>query len=419
VFKNSTYNHLIWSIFTVATVVMLTSCGHSTSQEESRYTRSVDIVVSSDSDMLGNKMEPNASGDDTADLSNTDDTDSWLYRVSDPERYRDTPYKPREYDFSISFKDNLLVVDYGQQTVNVYKARYTDVPETPASETWQFKNYDCPGLIDTCQGFGILKKNKVINNFYNVREISLSEIDGAESLAQSLGIDGNSGILCWTYDTGGITGVKEKIQFVPLSAQYIDNLPIRREKNYSPVYEWSDEIPLSRYTDFDNNSDWTGCFIDSSETNFLYVRMQKFEVESPVYEDLTVFPAEECLSEIKNAIIYNNFSHRKKATDPNKMELYTVWETDVVVYCMELAYTVLDPMPLENRGTDPTHYTHELTIVPVWNVYYTATNSKKSDENIVYDGMVMLNAVTGKSIYSEMYGPEENDYLYPHAKDLG
>ncbi len=411
--------HKTQLLFLTLMMIVLSSCGQSAPQEESRYTRSEDIVVSSDAVLPENETELLENGYDYSDSSDTNDPDSWLYRVSDPERYRGTPYQPREYDFSLSFKDDLLVVDYGQRTVNVYKASYTYAPECQVSGTWQFKMYYWPGLIDTCQGLGILKKDKVLNNFLNVRKISLSEIEDSESIAESLGIDGNSEILCWTYDTGGITGVNEKIQFIPLSSQYIDNLPIRREGNYFPVYEWSDEIPLSRYTDFDQDLDWSGCFIDSSETNYIYVRMQKYEVETPIYEDLTVYPAEECLSEIKNAIIYNNFSHQKKATDPNKMALYTVWETDVVVYCMELAYTVMDPMPLENRGTDSTHYAHELTIVPVWNVYYIATNSRKSDEDIVYGGMVMLNAVTGESIYSEMYGPEENDYLYPHAKDPG
>ena len=95
-----------------------------------------------------------------------------------------------------------------------------------------------------------------------------------------------------------------------------------------------------------------------------------------------------------------------------------IWETDVVVCCMKLLYTVLDfsPMALE---TDDHLKEHELSIVPVWFVYYTATNSKTADENIVYNGTVMLNAVIRESIYSEMYGPEENEYLYPHAKDLG
>lgn len=416
-FKNSTYNHLIWSIFTVATVVMLTSCGHSTPQDVSRSTRSADIVVSSEPSVSDTVQFSSESEEVSVEPSETYDPESWLSRVSDPERYRDTPYKPREYDFSISFKDDILLVTYGQQTVNVYKARYDDVPgRWPDDAPW--KVFYGPNVIDWCQGHhGPLSKDEVLNNSYNVHTVSLSEITDADYLAERIGLDINSELLCWTYNTSKLKWASETIQYIPLSPQFLDCLPIRRDHNYGPVLDWGEGIPLSRPSYSSQSAPWSVLFLNSDRTTGAFVDVEKFSIEDVVSENLPVSRVEECLPEIKKAIMYNNFSHRKVATDPNKMELYTVWETDVVVYCMELAYTVLDPTPLEQY--DEHLETHELTIVPVWVVYYTATNSKTADENIVYNGTVMLNAVTGKSIYSEMYGPEENDYLYPHAKDLG
>ena len=399
-------------------MILLTSCGHSTPQDVSRSTNSSDIVISSENTSA--KTESQASTNNTIDTepSETYDPDSWLSRVSDPVLYRDTPYKPIEYDFSISFKDNLLVVDYGRQTVSVYQARYDDIPESKVSGTWQLRMHSVPDVIDWCQGHhGPLSKDEVLNNFFNVRRISFSEIEGFDSIAEDLGIGMNNAALCWTYDTGDISGANGQIQYIPLSAQYIDGLPVRMDKNDGPVFEYSEGAELSRRTNWDPRKNWRGCYMDSNQTIFLYVSEERFVIENMISEDLKVYPAEDCLAEIKKAIIYNNFSHRKVATDPNKMELYTVWETDVVVYCMELAYMVLDPTPYEQY--DDHLETHELTIAPVWVAYYTVTNSRTADENIVYGGTVMLNAVTGESIYSEMYGPEENDYLYPHAKDPG
>ena len=38
------------------------------------------------------------------------------------------PCKPQEYDFEISFSKHLLVADYGENKVNVYRANYADTP---------------------------------------------------------------------------------------------------------------------------------------------------------------------------------------------------------------------------------------------------------------------------------------------------
>ena len=410
--------HKIRLSFLVLVVIILTSCGHSTPQDVSRSTRSADIVASSESSVSDTVEFSSESEDVRIEPAETYDPESWLSRVSDPELYRDTPYKPQEFDFSITFKDDLLVVDFGQQSVNVYKARYDDVPPRwPDDAPWEI--FFSPNVIEWCQGYhGPLKKNEVINNIYNVRTETLSAVEDADYLATTLGIDIETQVLCWVYDTYEAPWNDDTIQYIPLSMQYLDNIPIRRDYNVDPVLDWAEDIPLSRQPTVNGRDQWGGLYINQSQTTVAYLTIGKFSIEDTLYNNLTVYPAEECLSEIKKAITYNNFSHRKVATDPNKMALNTIWETDVVVYCMELAYTVLDPSPVV-WGTDSQLKEHELTIVPVWVVYYTATNSKTADEDIVYDGTVMLNAVTGKSIYSEMYGPEENDYLYPHAKDPG
>ena len=82
---------------------------------------------------------------------------------------------------------------------------------------------------------------------------------------------------------------------------------------------------------------------------------------------------------------------------------------------MELSYVVLDPEPLEYD--DPDLASHELTLVPVWEVYVTVTDPE--NEQLLQTRKLMINAVTGESLYSDKYGPNENEELYPHMHDPG
>ncbi|MBR5975940.1 MAG: hypothetical protein IK020_12240 [Clostridiales bacterium] len=436
-----------------ANMLVLPSCGHSFSQEVSRSTQSIDIVISQDIIQSGDAIS-STENDRSSELPDDPDPNSWLVRVSDPERMLSYPNKPQEYDFTISFKKDILLVDYGKKTINVYHAKYADTPEQWQEDVWQKRGVG--RLIDWCEGWPVpisceewnghidagddyvaLDKEKVLDNIYNVQVCSFSEISEASEVAETVGIDINSPVLCWVYNTcdfpwetdyvnylrsiGGfqIPSDIESVQYIPLSTQYLDGIPIRRENKAYPVLEWSEETELSRQPEYNPLENWDGCFINSSNTAVVMFLVDKYAIGDTVSEGLSVFPADECLPGIRNAIIYNAYNHQKASADPDEFGMNYVWETDVVVYCMELAYTVLDPYPYDPFSIDEHLETHELTIVPVWIAYYTATNSKTTDGEIVYNGTVMVNAVNGESIYSEMYGPEENEYLYPHAKDPG
>ena len=435
------------SLLLSVTIVFLTSCDRSTPQDVSRSTRSEVIIVSSDDVSTETESQVSTENKSATEPAETYDPESWLVRVSDPKLYENGPYEPEEYDFSITLKDDLLIVDYGISEVNLYKARYAEVPANTLEEQWQING--ASSVIEWCEGWPVslswdsnhmdggkdrvsLSQSAVLKNFHNVGLVSLSEIEDVAYIADCLEIDINEKVLAWTYDTSGfpwdseylsdnknfrVSPDIECVQYIPLCCQFLDGLPVRRDYNDGPVFDWSDDIPLSRSPNWDPLKNWSGVFMNSSQSSVMLVFAEKYEIENTLSERQSVISPETCQNEIKKAILYNNFSHIKSTPDPNRWGLHDIWETDVVVYCMELAYMVLDPTPLE--WFDDHLETHELTIVPVWVVYYTATNSKTADENIVYNGTVMLNAVTGRSIYSETYGPEENDYLYPHAKDPG
>ncbi|MBO4688140.1 MAG: hypothetical protein J5636_06460 [Clostridiales bacterium] len=218
-------------------MIVLTSCGCSTPQDVSPFTRIAEIVVSLEPIVSDTVEFSSESGELSVETSETYDSESWLSRFADSVLYRDTPYMPREYDFSISYKEDLFVVGYGQQNVNVYKARYDDIPERwPDDAPWVI--FFSPNVIEWCQGYhGPLKKDEVINNSYNVRTEILSEVEGADYSTEMLEIDIDTQVLCGVYDTCEVPWKDDTVQYIPLSIQYLDNMPTRRDYKFVPVLD--------------------------------------------------------------------------------------------------------------------------------------------------------------------------------------
>ncbi|MBR5975683.1 MAG: hypothetical protein IK020_10945 [Clostridiales bacterium] len=420
---------------------LVTSCNHATDQEISRSLKDEDITVTVDSSLSMAETDLTIVDPDTSESL---DPNSWLVRVSDPERMQFHPDAPKEYDFSVSFKEDMLVVDYGKQTVNVYIGKYDKSPEP-----WQNKTWDTVGAIHVvlwCEGeptnisceeldgeiiegddYVALEKAEVLDNIYNVHIISLSDIEGGSELTEALGLSTDTAVLSWTYnlydfpwdseyfnaiESFKVPSTITTFEYIPLSAQYIDGVPTRLPAGDAPTIDWLHDGNLARPAHYDPRTDWGKSYLfNQSFTCATVFHVYRYMITDTIQEEVPIIPADSCLAEIKKAILYNAYSHLKATPDSSKIGMNHVWETDVVVYCMELSYAVLDPCPLDPYEDDLD--SHELTMVPVWNVYYTATNSKVADENVVYSGTVMVSAVTGESIYSEMYGPDENEYLYP------
>ena len=199
------------------------------------------------------------------------------------------------------------------------------------------------GHIDAGDDYVALDKEKVLDNIYNVQVCSFSEISEASEVAETVGIDINSPVLCWVYNTcdfpwetdyvnylrsiGGfqIPSDIESVQYIPLSTQYLDGIPIRRENKAYPVLEWSEETELSRQPEYNPLENWDGCFINSSNTAVVMFLVDKYAIGDTVSEGLSVFPADECLPGIRNAIIYNAYNHQKASADPDEFGMNYVW----------------------------------------------------------------------------------------------
>ena len=409
----------------MAIVLLITSCSDSSEQDVVRSTR-----VSNISNPSEINTEQTAQ---TCVFELTETNPSFVKWRGDPK------YEPSEYDFDLDYCDDVYVVDYGQKTVNVYQASYSN--SSPLwGEDWLV--YGFGEIKDWCTGWPISsdgkkyyvqERDKSIKNIRSVELLKLSEIEGYKTIAQRLGIEEESPILCWTYSIDGFPDKifsdlsyfkaptdLNSIRYTRISAQYVDGLPVyARDSNWNCCsYEWPNVLKPARLSDVYKE----GFHINPSQTCILDIERGKYVVTDTIMEDISITDPKRCLPEIKKALMYDPSAVTQASVDNQKEPLKHIWEKIVRVYCMELAYVALDSTPRYydvsgKSEPDADRINHDIKLVPVWEVYYYITNPK--NETTVADGMIMINAVTGKSLYSDTYGPNENVFLYPELEEYG
>lgn len=389
--------------------MLFSSCSSNTSRERTRSIRYRDIETSLESDS------------------------SQLVSGTVGETKRD--YVP---PFNLKMKEDMLVIDYGQTKVNVYHAQYPLVDESWVDDSWVL-----PGISDICDwcrgwpiviseslegkpnGYAVLSKSQAIENIESVRTVSLAGIDESSVVAGRSRVSLQEEYLCWTYSVGdfpwGIYETDEQFQaprdlkqidYIVLHSQFLDGLPIQKSfcGAEGAVYEWEGIIAPSRLVATGRYT-----FVNPSRTCVFQTEdYSRYSISDTSEKDLAVIAPQACLSEIGKALSYDPQVVFRPSADQSKEDLRTINGTDVEVYCMELSYAVMDSEPFDYENRDK----HVLTIVPVWKVYYTVTNSTYANEDIVSYGEVYLNAVTGDSLYSSKYGPFANEKLYPGEDEI-
>lgn len=390
-------------------IVMLTSCGKTKPHEVSHSVQYTDITTSSDN------------------ISSVDVSTEHQIQTSNE----------NNFDFRLSFKENLLVVDYGKTTVNLYHAKYPLYDETWIEEGWIVSGIDevcnwCRGLplisntLDDQKPakYNALEKELVMGNITSVRRIPVSSIADYQKVIENTTVDSSAEVFCWTYNVGDfpwknyenedwfqVPSDLKKMDYVLINGQYIDGVPIENRQCgvLGAVYECDGEIEPSRQA-----TNQGVILMNPSRTCVFDIGYSQYSISDAFEKDIVIKQPSDCLPGIGKALTYAPNYVARTSSDKSKLDLVSINGTDVEVYCMELSYAVMDPNPVdyENRQS------HELTLVPVWKVYYTVTNSDRANPDIVFSGEVFINAVTGESLYSETYGPEENELLYPGAKEI-
>lgn len=425
------YRHMKNVSLTLAFCMLLSTAACSRRNKDK--TEETSSIQSSSS---GSLAEDSTGDTVVSDTSDTSAAASDTTTSTDPRWGGGPMNRPQTFDFDLSYSDDLLVIDYGKSTVNVYRAKYGEGVKDFHDNTWTFSSsYDVlqwtkGSLNKTTSPFweadmwSVPNRAKSVNNIHNVKAVSLKDLDGGEDIAARLDVPPETKVLCWTYELNGfpweyfngsdwITVDKdiETVKYVQMGSQYVDGLPLTGSRTFcsgNDTFEWEGVIGPSRLTNnlFEYspeavysmiNGDCAYCFPTNTYT-----------ITDTVLSDQEIVDPKDCLDAIKEALIYDPaFSSRTPSAD--NPFLVHVWETEVEVYMMELSYVVLDPEPYEEN--DPNLSSHELTLVPVWEVYFTVMDPH--DTRLLQNRKIMINAVTGESLYSKTYGPDENEVLYP------
>lgn len=422
-------------------LLFLTSCTQANGETESRYTKSSDISSASSAQETAVESSSTEETTEEATTEETTETSAWGGSI-----------KPSSFGFNLQFKENMVVADYGHDSVSVYHAKYGQVmPHLLDEETWHLDGMNtvrdwCVGypfiLFQQAKGdmyvnqYQILSRDKILENLYNVQVVALSQIQNSEEFIELYDVDPNSEILMWTYqihDFPWEAAQKSEYFQVPsdissldysrLCIQYVDDIPLYgtvsrpKEKTLS----WKGVIDEARFPDMYANGRYSGAMITNpGHTCVVEYESQRYEVLEAFLTDQIIIDPYSCMDGIGKALKYDPMAVTMGSADPSKEPLSDIWGKDIVVYCMELSYAVLDPTPRLEPG-DPEfekkHAETELTLVPVWEVYYTVTDP--DNDSIVGNGMVMVNAVTGESLFSDEYGYQKNEKLFPHLHDPG
>lgn len=427
---------------TLALCIMLSTaaCGQKKegSEETGRSLQGSDITPiteepGSDASTNGSGQDPANTGDDSGNTAK-DPTES----TKEP-TWGGAPWnKPSTFDFTLKYSDDLKIVDYGKSTVNVYHAKYDAASPVWEGDGWSFN--DAGYVLQWCKGefisdpydmfnWRVLDRSDALANIHNVQQVSLNMLEDGEEVASKLNLAPDTQVLCWTYDVKDfpwdfyekdewmtVPRDLKTTQLVKLSPQYVDGLPLtggRTESGSFETFEWEGVIPPSRPANTIPGTYGQGTYGKADCACTYDFPTNTYTIEEAFLKDQPIVKPTTCLDAIRKALLYAPSFGGAVPSDDYPFLIH-IWETDIEVYLMELSYVVLDPEPYEDD--DPTLLEHELSLLPVWEVYFTVADP--DDERLLETRKLMINAVTGESLYSETYGPRENEALYPHMNEI-
>ena len=430
-------------ILTLSLLFSATSCGRKDNDDQKEPSRS--LQTSSIAPITEGSAGDPSDGGSGAGNSTAEKDPASSGETSEP-TWGGAPWnKPSSFDFNLKYSDDLKVVDYGKNTVNVYHGKY-NVENEPvkweerSASAWIYNNtHDLiqwgkgEGVMDPwdCFQWSILDREKALSNIHSVESVPLSMLPEGEEVANNLHLSSDTQVLMWTYNVEGfpwnyyedadwiqIPRDIETIKVVQLDSQYIDGLPLYGGRTYcagQDTFEWEGVVGPSRL-----RNDVVGYFSEGiyhkPDGGCTYIfPTNTYTITDTVLKDQKIVDPTTCLDAIRKTLLYNPSFGGSIPNDDLPPSPIHIWEMDIEVYLMELSYVVLDPEPLEDD--DPDLASHELTLVPVWEVYVTVTDPE--NEQLLQTRKLMINAVTGASLYSDKYGPDENEVLYPHLHDPG
>ena len=392
----------------------LTSCADSAAQEVSRTMHSETIIAYSEYDSnVQNEME-------ISDEVKEETSPSWGGGPS---------HKPKEFAFNLVLGEDLLIVDYGKSAANVYQAEYSEDRPFWGEEWYEAIFFEiqewCIGIPvmysssadNGVNNFAVQDHKTSLQNLRSVELITIDSIDEYEEVVRRQGIKSNSKVLCWTFaikdfptqiaDYNGVEAPADldTIKYMRVCPQYVDDLPVYGKCTFCGVdtFEWPGVMGPS-CSAYEGNTEIVR--VNPSYTCMFDIERRTYSIKATVQSNISIVDPTTCVEEIEKALRYDPCAVAAHSADPQKEDMYHIWEKDVEVYCMELAYAAFDTSYPKRDATEEELRQHDLFLIPVWEVYYVVTNP--DNELTISSGLVMINALTGESLFSDEYGPFEN-----------
>ncbi|MBR5417085.1 MAG: hypothetical protein IK109_03510 [Clostridiales bacterium] len=431
-------------ILALSILFSVASCGRKESEEQTEPSRS--LQTSSISPITeGSSDDPSDGGSGDIGNGSADPDPGFSEETTEP-TWGGAPWnKPSSFDFNLKYSDDLKVVDYGKSTVNVYHGRY-NVGEEPikweerSASAWIYNDTNYlmqwghgEAVMDPRDSFkwSVPDREKSLSNIHSVEAVPLSMMPDGKEVANNLNLPSDTQVLMWTYDVADfpwdyfedadwieIPRDIKTTKVVQLDSQYVDGLPLTGGRTYCDGYdtfEWEGVVGPSRLRSDVTGYFYQGIYHKPDGTCTYIFPTNTYTITDTILENQTIVDPTTCLDAIRKTLLYSPSFGGSFPDDDRPPFPIHIWEMDIEVYLMELSYVVLDPEPLEYD--DPDLASHELTLVPVWEVYVTVTDPE--NEQLLQTRKLMINAVTGASLYSDKYGPNENEVLYPHLHDPG
>ncbi len=323
---------------------------------------------------------------------------------------------------SIDIKDDIRIIDHNRAEASVFQIEVGDEKfQWDGGSHWKLNSI----ILNWCRGATIheseirfdgnpypegeepvdkkcrIPKEKALENIYNTSLIQASDINHLEEISNSL-CDRTTAdaFLSWNLSLEGYPwefydGLEwftvpqnvNSVQYIRLTP-FIDGIPLADYGTLSncPTFEWKGILQPSGYGR--TFADYPLTYINENN-QCLDVTQYSFSIKKTVMSQQPIVPAEKCYQEIEKALSYDpTFVRDKKVT----------------VYCMELTYGVFDEFPLMSEDND-----RDQLLIPVWTVYVSLVE----DEKVTY-GTTMINAITGKSMFSDTIPPNSEKY-YVHT----
>ena len=353
-------------------------------------------------------------------------------------------------DLNLSVSDNLLVVDHGKDKASAYKVNCYFRPERwEGNDTWKkswistswcyghtfsSKLEEIPkdaseldGWVNSCNTISFYQASK---NILNIGSTPVGEIPGISDIPSDVvDLPTKSELIVyrlnletypWELELSANKSFKTSHADMYHICSFVDEIPcgitafsssgamgLGVTSSEFPTYEWPGVMKPASCMWPDGQQQYT------NGDTIIEVDDIRYKIKETIVDQGDILSAQNCLKEVSNAIQYD-------------MTYFT--DKNIEVYSAELRYMLLREHPRVETTFNGKRWVwndeEEFFLIPVWEYSMIVWGNDSIQQNTnqlleqkSYRYTVYINALTGKSMYSDTHGPADPEYhpfLYDH-----